>query len=89
MTGRTLGAGEGAAVILPDFPAVMVLPKEGDCTRGNDFKLKEGRNRLKEKVFYSKRGEALAQVAQRGGRCPIPGDAQDQADQGSEHLFEL
>jgi len=46
MTGRTLGAGEGAAVILPDFPAVMVLPKEGDCTRGNGFKLMEGRLRL-------------------------------------------
>jgi len=30
-------------------------------------------------------GETLAQVAQRGGRCPIPGNAQGQAGRGSEH----
>ena len=29
--------------------------------------------------FYSKGGEALAQVALRGGGCPIPGDTQGQA----------
>jgi len=34
--------------------------------------------------FYTKGGEALAQVAQRGGGCPIPGDTQGQAGQGSE-----
>ena len=28
----------------------------------------------------------LAQVAQRGGGCPVPGDAQGQAGRGSEHL---
>ncbi len=33
----------------------------------------------KEEVFYNKGGEALAQVAQRGGGCPIPGDSQGQA----------
>lgn len=31
------------------------------------------------------RCEALAQVAQGGGGCPIPADTQDQAGWGSEH----
>ena len=31
-----------------------------------------------------KDGEALAQVAQRGGRNPVPGDIQGQAGQGTE-----
>ena len=39
-----------------------------------------------EEGFYTKGGEALAQVAQRGGGCPVPGDAQGQAGRGSEHL---
>jgi len=26
-----------------------------------------------EEMFYSEGGETLAQVSQRGGRCPIPG----------------
>jgi len=34
-------------------------------------------------------GEAVAQVAQTGGGCPIPGDIQGQAGWGSEHLMEL
>jgi len=43
-----------------------------------------------EKVFFYNRGcEAVAQVTQRGGRCPIPGDTQGQAGWGSEHLIEL
>ena len=33
----------------------------------------------KEAVFYNKCGEALEQVAQRGGGCPIPGDTKGQA----------
>ena len=33
----------------------------------------------KEKVFNSEGGEALKQVAQRGGGCRIPGDIQGQA----------
>ena len=33
-------------------------------------------------------GDALAQVAQRGGGCPIPGDIQGQVEWGSEHLME-
>ena len=40
-------------------------------------------------VFYHQGGEAVAQVAQRGGGCPIPGDTQGQAGWGSEHLMEL
>jgi len=33
----------------------------------------------KESVFYSKGDEALEQIAQRGGGCPILGDVQGQA----------
>jgi len=38
----------------------------------------------------SEGGETLAQVAQRGGRCPIPGNIQGQVGQVSEqrHLVE-
>jgi len=36
--------------------------------------------------IYYQGGEALAQVAQRGGRYPISGDIQDQAISGSEQL---
>ena len=45
--------------------------------------LREMQIEYKEKVFYNKSGEALAQVAQRGGRCH-PGDIKDQAGWGSE-----
>ena len=38
----------------------------------------------KEEVFYNKSGQALAQVAQRSGGCPVPGDTQGQAVWGSE-----
>jgi len=55
-------------------------------TRGNGFQQKENRFRLdiKEELFYHEGGETLAQVAQRGGRCPIPGNIQGQVGQGSE-----
>jgi len=39
--------------------------------------------------FYNKDGEALAQVAQRGGGCSILGVVQGQAGWSSEHLMEL
>lgn len=60
--------------------------KEGDrlfnrvcCVRirRNGFRLKERRLRVdlrKNKVFYTKRGEALAQLTHRGDACLIPGD---------------
>ena len=35
-------------------------------------------------MFYNEGGEELAQVAQRGGRCPIPGHIPGQAGRGSE-----
>jgi len=40
--------------------------------------------RQKEKILPWEGGEALAQVAQRGGRCPIPGNIPSQAGWGSE-----
>ena len=38
----------------------------------------------KEEIFYDNGGEALEQIAQRSGGCPVPGDIQGQAGQGSE-----
>jgi len=42
-----------------------------------------------EEVFSTRGGEALAQVAQRGGGCPIPAGIQDQDGKSSEHLMKL
>jgi len=38
----------------------------------------------KEEILYSERSETLARAAQRGGRCPIPGNIQGQVGRGSE-----
>ena len=35
-------------------------------------------------MFYDEGGGTLAQVAQRGGGCPIPGNIPGQAGRGSE-----
>jgi len=43
----------------------------------------------KEEVSHNKGDEALARVAQSGGRHLVPGDTQSQAGPSSEHLMEL
>ena len=35
-------------------------------------------------MFYNEGGETLEQVAQRGGRCPMPGNIQGQVGRGSK-----
>ena len=61
----------------------------GNRTRGNGFKLGEGKFRLDVRLFflnhyYSKNNEALEQVAQKCGGSPVSGDIQGQAGPGSE-----
>lgn len=62
-------------------------------TNGNGFKIKEGRFSLdrRKNCFFYEGSETLAQVCQRNGRCPIPGDIQGHTGWGSEqpHLIKM
>jgi len=51
-----------------------------DRTRGNGARLRF-RLDIKEKFFYSKGSETVAQVAQRSGGFPVLGDTQGQTEQ--------
>ncbi|GAB0186321.1 hypothetical protein GRJ2_001097400 [Grus japonensis] len=73
LKGASKKAGEG-----------LFIRECSDRTRGDGFKLKEGRFRLdiRKKFFTVRVGEVLEQVAQKGCGCPIPGSVQGQVGWG-------
>jgi len=73
LKGSYKGAGEG-----------LFTRACSDSTRGNGFRLKEGRFRYKKEFLYSEGGETLAQVAQRSCGCPLPGSVQGQVGRSCE-----
>ena len=91
----------GQALSYPPNPSISLISHPGftaalrgdrifrrascDRTRGNGFKLEEGRFRADiQEIFYDEGDETPEQVAQRGGRCPILGNIQGQVGWGSE-----
>ena len=57
------------------------VPVRSASDTNNKTGIKTG---YKEETVYAEGGEILALVAQRGGRCPMPGNVQGQVGWGSD-----
>lgn len=53
-------------------------------TQRADGKETTSQTRFKKDIFYDEGTGTLEEVAQRGSRCPIPGDIHGQAGRGSQ-----